>query len=78
MAGACKDLVHKHGAERVERAMRAYISVQKAEGRTARPKWFAEQAEVWVKRTETPLTVIDGEMSDSLELLTRPKGVKAS
>ena len=69
-----KSECEKHGAERLERAMLAYIAVRKNEGRQAlRLGWFAAEATLWVERTAAPIAVIDGEMSPTLELLTRPE-----
>jgi len=73
IGAALKEPVHKHGEERVERAMRAYIALQKADGKPCNVKWFADQSQVWVDRTKAPIAIIDGEMSDTLELLTRPR-----
>jgi uncharacterized protein YdaU (DUF1376 family) len=72
IGAALKPAVDRHGVERVERAMRAYIAVQKGDGKPCKVAWFAEQSQVWVERTATPLGIVDGEMSDTLELLTRP------
>ncbi len=74
---ALKPLVDKHGEERVARAMRAYIAVRKGEGKTCNLKWFADEGEVWLGRTTEPMGVVGGEMSATLELLTRP-AAKAS
>lgn len=68
----------KHGIERVERAMLGYIAARKAAGGTLNFGWFAKEIEVWIGRTTQPIDVIDGEMSDTLELLTRPALVRAS
>ncbi|HXU02144.1 MAG TPA: DUF1376 domain-containing protein [Polyangia bacterium] len=74
---ALKDAVHKHGEDRIERAMRAWLAVQKADGRPCTFSWFAQQTEVWVQRTKAPADVVDGEMSDTLELMTRPRASNA-
>lgn len=70
---ALKPAVDKHGDERVERAMRAYISVQNAAAKACNIAWFAGNSEIWIERTKAPAAVVDGEMSDTLELLTRPR-----
>lgn len=70
-----KPLVDKHGEERFIRAMRAYITVQKSQAKNRTPKWawFIAEGEVWIERTAAPLEVVDGEMTDTLELMTRPE-----
>ncbi len=67
-----KDAVGRHGEQRVFRAMRAYIAVQKSAGKNVRFGFFASEVEVWVERSGGALEVVGGEMSPALELLTRP------
>ncbi len=69
---ALKPLVDKHGEDRVDRAMRAYIAVRKGDGKPCNINFFAGEGEIWLERTKEPLGVIDGEYSDTLELLSRP------
>lgn len=52
--------------------MLAYIAQRKANNQPAKVSWFANDIVVWVERTTGPIDVVDGEMSDTLELLTRP------
>lgn len=72
IGAALKSAVDRHGAERVERAMRAYIAIQKADGKPCKLAWFAEQSQVWVERTATAIDAVGGEYSPTLDLLTRP------
>lgn len=72
-----KVAVDRHGVERVERAMRGYVAVQKSDGKTCNIKWFADSAEIWIDRTKEPPAVVDGEMNATLELMTRPAKVVA-
>lgn len=58
--------------------MRAYIALQKSDNKPCKLAWFAEQSQVWIERTASPLSVIEGEMSPTLDLLTRPTHTKAS
>lgn len=67
-----KPFVDKHGVERVERAMRCYVAFTKAQGKPVKWAWFVEEGESWIQRTAGALDVVDGEMTDTLELLTRP------
>lgn len=68
----CAAIVESHGSPRVLRAVKLYVAYQKATKRGISWKWFVDGMMPWIERAATPLTVIDGEMSDSLELLTRP------
>lgn len=68
---ALKPLVDKHGLEPVEAALEHYIMVVKAERRTPKVEWFANEGELWIERAKQPL-VVDGWMSDEMERLTRP------
>lgn len=67
-----KPLVEAHGVERVERAMLAYIATRNASSQVAKLSWFATEAAMWIGKTTGPIDVVDGEMTDTLELLTRP------
>ncbi len=72
VGAALKPAVDRHGAERVERAMRSYADAQKAAGKPCKLSWFAEQSQVWIERSSAAIAVVDGEMNPALELLTRP------
>lgn len=72
-----KSFVDTHGEDRFYRAMRGYIAVQKSAGKPPRWAWFIAEAQVWIDRTAAVLDVVDGEMSDTLELLTRPGRMSA-
>lgn len=52
--------------------MRGYIAATKAIGKPCNVAWFAKETEVWIERTKEPLGVVDGVMSETLELLSRP------
>ena len=73
-----KAAVDKHGSDPVEQALRGYIAVRKSDGKPCKLNWFADESEVWIERTASPLDVIDGEMSPTLELLTRPPMAKGA
>lgn len=72
MGKALKAAVDRHGSDPVEQALRGYIAVRKSDGKPCQLNWFANESEVWIERTASPIDVIDGEMSPTLELLTRP------
>ncbi len=72
VGAALKPAVDRHGDERVERAMRAYVAKQKLDGKPCKLSWFSEQSQLWVERTSAVLEVVDGEMNSALELATRP------
>lgn len=73
MGNALKPLVAKHGEERVERAMKAYIAVRKGEAKSPKVEWFASDGEIWVDRTKEPPAVVDGEMNQTMRLLSTPE-----
>lgn len=75
---ALKATVDEHGIDPVERALRGYIAVRKSDGKPCKLNWFADEARIWLERTASPLDVIDGEMSPTLELLTRPAAAKGA
>lgn len=75
---ALKATVDEHGIDPVERALRGYIAVRKSDGKPCKLNWFADEVRIWLERTASPLDVIDGEMSPTLELLTRPAAAKGA
>jgi hypothetical protein len=68
-----KPLVDQHGEERVTRAVKAYIAVRKGDGKTCKLEWFASEAQIWIGRTAEPPAVVDGEMNQTMRLLTTPE-----
>lgn len=70
LGAALKSSVDRNGEERVERAMRAYVAHQKRDLRPCKLAWFAENAEVWIEKTASPVDAVDGELSPTLNLMT--------
>jgi len=76
VGASAKPAVDEHGIDLVERAMLAYIAQMQAGGKDCKWKWFLENISQWIARVSGPIDVVDGEMTDTLELLTRPSGAR--
>lgn len=67
-----KATVDKHGETIVARAMQLYIASRRGEQKPCKLVWFVENIVIWLEMASQPLDVIDGVMTPTLELLTRP------
>jgi hypothetical protein len=71
-------VVDKHGAEKILRAMDAWLDARNGQGRDPKIVWFAEVASAWITRAvaiDAEPLLDNGWYSPELERETRPGGV---